>query len=114
MTKSISSRQPESPDRRRAPRVSCRRPLHVVSGRDVWTAEAQDISEGGIRLGRSERPLPGQGRLQIFISLPTPEGPGSSLCLLEGEIVWANEEQAGLRLVDVAEEHRACLRGLVR
>jgi hypothetical protein len=113
MTNATRCQKLESPDRRRAPRVSCRRPLHVVSGCTVWSAEVQDISETGLRLGCSERPLPPQGRLKIFISLPSADGAGNSLCLLEGEVVWVDDRCAGLRLIDPADEHRDCLRRLL-
>jgi hypothetical protein len=112
-SKSRAPRLANGPDRRRVVRVPLPGHLQYVHEGEVRRESVVDISEGGLRLQLFEPP-PVRARLKLFLPLPRSDRGASSLCFLEGEVVWQSEDGAGIAFSDPSAESLSRVRSFVR
>jgi hypothetical protein len=98
------------PDGRREPRTPMEGKVSVSDGELTVVAHAADLSRSGLQVRALPKPFqPGQVvRLQLeFARLPRP------ITVARAQVVWARDDAAGFRFLEVAEEERAGLDGLL-
>jgi hypothetical protein len=89
------------------------RQLQYVRCGEIRKERVVDISEGGLRL-ETMHPVPVHARLKLFVPLPRSDSAASSLCFLEGEVVWRSAIAAGVAFTDPPIESLSRLRSFVR
>ncbi len=95
---------------RREPRVAMAGRAAVSDGEVTVTAEIGDLSRGGVALHALAKPLARGQVVALRLDLPGRERP---VTVAKAEVMWVQEERAGLRVVDASEEDRAALAQLV-
>lgn len=98
------------PDGRREPRTPMEGKVSVSDGELTVVAQAADLSRSGLQVRALPKSFqPGQVvRLQLeFARLPRP------ITVARAQVVWARDDAAGFRFLEVAEEERAGLDALL-
>jgi adenylate cyclase len=91
---------------RREPRVAMEGRAAVSDGEVTVAAEIGDLSRGGVALRALAKPLDRGQIVALRLELP---GQARPVTVVKAEVMWAQEDRAGLRVVDASEEDRAAL-----
>jgi hypothetical protein len=89
--------------------VTARWSIGTLQGR----CQLLDVSEAGLRLRCERASLRLYGRITLTFPLPSLQDPGQEeLCRVQGVVVWIEEREAGVSLIDPPAEVQARLRAL--
>ncbi|HET7875328.1 MAG TPA: CHASE2 domain-containing protein [Methylomirabilota bacterium] len=91
---------------RREPRVSVEGRAAVSDGDVTVAAEIGDLSPGGVALRALAKPLARGAIVGVRLELPDRPRP---VAIAKAEVMWAQEDRAGLRVVEASDEARAAL-----
>ncbi len=91
---------------RREPRLAMEGRAAISDGEVTVAAEIGDLSRGGVALRGLAKPLDRGQIVALRLELP---GQARPVTVAKAEVMWAQEDRAGLRVVDASEEDRAAL-----
>lgn len=101
-------------ERRQHLRTALRCRVQYIHDDSLFTDCAQDISEGGLRLGGATK-IPLRERVKLLLPVPVAaHHDRDALCLLQGEVIWRSEGSTGVRFVEPSPESLRQIREYVR
>ena len=95
---------------RREPRVAVEGRAIVSDGEVTVAAEIGDLSRGGAALRALPKPLAKGQTVGLELQ---PAGRAQSITVPQAEVMWARDDAAGLRFIDLPEAARAALAALL-
>ena len=101
-------------ERRQYLRAALRCRVQYIHDDGLFTDCAEDISEGGLRLGGATR-IPLREQVKLFLPVPVAaHHDREALCLLQGEVIWRAKGRTGVRFVEPSPESLRQIREYVR
>lgn len=99
-------------NRRNFERVAFADEIQCVSFGGVSREACLDLSLGGLRLAGAMNPALGE-TVKMFLPLRTKASGKKNLRVVEGEVVWRQQEQVGIRFRELAPEVMSEISALV-